>query len=391
MKKKQILILIGITIISVVLYLSFGLNDDEIVVEEIKEFDVKLSDILIDFPGDGNIVMSESELSFETSGTIDQILKFEGELIKSGEIIAILNQEKAKLDLEQAQIAYDTELEKVKQANLDYKYNLTSQEGRIIELENQLSNEKTTMSAMENYPSLYAAIDVKNQKDSVLQLENDLKAENLKLASIKESSTAIESLTLLDKENRLESAKLVFEGTIITAPFDGKIGQINGNVNEYISSNTPFVLIQNVDSPFVSSMISELDIHLVSEEQKAYLEFESDYGIKYEAVVTYVSSLPQIDQNGIITYEVRLKPLEYPESLKSGLSTMITFVQREKNDVLVIPNSSVSIVDNKQYVELKTTDGSKVQEIITGLTDGTNVEVISGLNVGDTIISRTTK
>ncbi len=69
---------------------------------------------------------------------------------------------------------------------------------------------------------------------------------------------------------------------------------------------------------------------------------------------------------------------------------------REKKDVLVIPERLVTFEDGgkKATVELSggdpKTSGKKV-EIKTGISDGLNVEVISGLKKGDRVIEKPPK
>ncbi len=71
-------------------------------------------------------------------------------------------------------------------------------------------------------------------------------------------------------------------------------------------------------------------------------------------------------------------------------------IVREKKDVLVIPERLVTFEDGgkKATVELAGADpkapGKKV-EIKTGISDGLNVEVMSGLKKGDRVIERPPK
>jgi len=93
--------------------------------------------------------------------------------------------------------------------------------------------------------------------------------------------------------------------------------------------------------------------------------------------------------------EVELDPTT-KITLRAGYSANADVVIREKKDVLVIPERLVTFEDGgkKATVELAGSDpkapGKKV-EIKTGISDGLNVEVISGLKKGDRVIERPPK
>lgn len=79
--------------------------------------------------------------------------------------------------------------------------------------------------------------------------------------------------------------------------------------------------------------------------------------------------------------------------LRAGYSANADIVIKEKQDTLLIPERLVKFEDGgaKTYVEIPgNTPGAKPQKISvqTGLSDGLNIEVISGLKEGDKIVQR---
>jgi HlyD family secretion protein len=93
--------------------------------------------------------------------------------------------------------------------------------------------------------------------------------------------------------------------------------------------------------------------------------------------------------------EVELDPSN-KITLRAGYSANADVIIREKKDVLVIPERLVTFEDGgkKATVELSSGDpkalGKKV-EIKTGISDGLNVEVMSGLKKGDHVVERPPK
>ena len=65
----------------------------------------------------------------------------------------------------------------------------------------------------------------------------------------------------------------------------------------------------------------------------------------------------------------------------------MTFITKETETVVYVSNRAVSRENGKSYVKKKEADGSITrQEIITGFSDGVNVEIKEGLSEGDTVL-----
>ena len=82
--------------------------------------------------------------------------------------------------------------------------------------------------------------------------------------------------------------------------------------------------------------------------------------------------------------------------LRAGYSANADVVIREKKDILVIPERLVLFEDGgkKTSVEIpaaKVGDEPKKVDVKLGLSDGLNVEVVSGLKKGDKVVQRPPK
>ena len=83
-------------------------------------------------------------------------------------------------------------------------------------------------------------------------------------------------------------------------------------------------------------------------------------------------------------------------TLRAGYSANADVIIREKKDVLVLPERLVTFEDGgkKTTVELpgaNPKDPAKKVEIKTGISDGLNIEVLSGLKKGDKVVERPPK
>jgi hypothetical protein len=62
-------------------------------------------------------------------------------------------------------------------------------------------------------------------------------------------------------------------------------------------------------------------------------------------------------------------------------------VQRERGDVLLVPNRAVFMEDELQYVNVVKADGSyEKRKVVCGLSNGVQTEVTSGLEAGESVL-----
>jgi HlyD family secretion protein len=93
--------------------------------------------------------------------------------------------------------------------------------------------------------------------------------------------------------------------------------------------------------------------------------------------------------------EIELEPNQ-KITLRAGYSANADVIIREKKDVLVVPERLVTFEDGgkKTFVELPNSDPKaepKKVEVKTGISDGLNVEIVSGLKKGDKVVERPPK
>jgi macrolide-specific efflux system membrane fusion protein len=94
--------------------------------------------------------------------------------------------------------------------------------------------------------------------------------------------------------------------------------------------------------------------------------------------------------NNVTTYEVDVWPTKVPSFMRSGMTSNVVFNVSEKDNILLIPSEAIQQTPDGQSFVLKgpAKKGDKPQTITiqTGLTDGKQTEVISGLQEGDKVL-----
>ena len=111
--------------------------------------------------------------------------------------------------------------------------------------------------------------------------------------------------------------------------------------------------------------------------------------IRPARVVQTPHDLPA-DAPEILSDMVRISMETVPTDIKldKGDYVQITLVQLRKEGVLVIPKSSVNSHFNRNYVDILVNDLRQERDVEIGIETSTEVEVLSGLEIGDRIILR---
>ncbi|OPL09076.1 MAG: hypothetical protein AVO33_07465 [delta proteobacterium ML8_F1] len=343
--------------------------------EKITEVKVKTGDLRITELADGNLEIPGSEILSPYSGRVLSVTAFPGSFVEAGDkILEIAMSETQARDFV---LGLEESLLKSEKEKIDACETLE-------ELEAAYAEGTGLLSLMTEYPGMYPALEIQELRTHVNRLADalDYAGRACEAASEAYEAAREEQVVLLEA--------LEGKGSLdVLAPYDGTLLSVKNDAGDFVMENNPLFTLGNPEDAYVRSSVSELDMGLIAAGQKAVLNFEINYGNEIAGEVAGIDPEGKIDNNGIVTYEVRIRVTDPLPSVLNGLSAQVEFVIRERTGVMVIPNSTVKIVDGKQMVEVKTETGSEMVAITTGFTDGMATEVLSGLEVGQTLLIRT--
>ena len=148
------------------------------------------------------------------------------------------------------------------------------------------------------------------------------------------------------------------------------------------------VLTVGSAEPIVSVFVSEYDADLVTLGQKATIELDAINAV-FEGKVVRIGQVAQ-SVSGIKQYEVLVEVTEIPEGARFGMSATAEIEVEKKSDVLAIPMSA--LIGDVPEVEILIVDADGKQTVETvevklGLAGDSLVEIVSGVAVGDQVIT----
>jgi RND family efflux transporter MFP subunit len=190
---------------------------------------------------------------------------------------------------------------------------------------------------------------------------------------------------------QMSSAEARLRKTEIRSPFDGIVTNIDISIGEPVGIGQTVVGVQSSSENYkVLVDVPESDIVKLALEDEAIITFDA-YGDDVE-ISGYVGRINpgEDDIEGVVYYRVEIYLSDgYDLTLKSGMSSDIIITTNTKDDVLFVQQRGVyEYDDGTKYVKVPVGDSFEERVIETGMrADGGRVEIISGLEEGDEIIT----
>jgi len=195
------------------------------------------------------------------------------------------------------------------------------------------------------------------------------------------------AIRLQQAQLALDQAQTNLARSVLTAPFDGVITQLNLNIGETPPADEPAALLIDPGSFYVDLPLDETDIVDVLEGQTARLKLDALPDAPLIATVTRVALTP-VNADQLVTYPVRvtLDPTDQP--VRAGMSATGTIVVNELDDVLTLPNRFIRIdrLTQQAYVTIASDGGFVEVPVTLGLRNETDSQIVSGVSEGQRIV-----
>lgn len=177
--------------------------------------------------------------------------------------------------------------------------------------------------------------------------------------------------------------RIEIEKTYIKAPFSGIIGLRNVSVGSFVNSNVPLATIQDVSKVKIDFSIPEKYISLFKIGQKVIFAVE---GIPGEFDAEVYAYEPKVEDN-TRTLVVRAVTSNVNRRLMPGNFANVTLKLSENSDALMVPTQSIVPKLKGQSVYVYKNGQVSLIDVEIGTRTENTVQVTSGVNAGDTIIT----
>ena len=273
---------------------------------------------------------------------------------------------------------------------------------------------------------------INNDISSLLSAKNTITSTR---SSLKELRTGAEDLDIQSQRLSLQQAEENYAKYFVRAPFDGVVGRIPVSVYGQAGASTVMATIIG-DQKIANISLNEVDAAKVQTGQTVNITFDAIDGLNAAGTIGQVDLVGTVTQ-GVVSYNVRVIITTADTRIKPGMSLNVSIVTKEKDGVLVVPSSAIKTQGNRKYVEVlpasaiaqnsSSSNASSTMRmasssstfatstnnrpagafaqtrtmtvsssiaptqvvVTTGDTDDTNTEILSGLESGQLVVTRT--
>ena len=217
-------------------------------------------------------------------------------------------------------------------------------------------------------------------------LEYELEIQRLKVqkARLQYNSTGSQAdkLQLEIEENTLAMYQAEYDGSKILAPMSGQVSYVYG-LNPGTEMD-PYKVLARIADPATLYVDAEYPESITFEAGDDVSISVGD--IEYDGTITYSPKEAREagDENGNALYAEFDN--EKPAFAYIGSLADITKINYMSENAVVIPKHLVKSDGDRQYVQIYV-DGEKIErDVVTGISNATEIEIISGVNAGDQVI-----
>jgi len=354
---------------------------------------------------DGNLsFVKDRKLVFGISGTIAEVNVEEGDFVTQGTVLARLDTTSLELAVKAAEVNLEIATNSYRRLTYPYTYStfafdvpnaLANVSNARRDLDKALKKLEVGLS-FDQYWEVWQELDSAQKKlTEAEQMLAQGRGENVIVSGV---ISATDFFTLRAAQLGVEQAQVSLDvantnlaQAVIVAPFDGVVAAVDIKEGDSLSSfdYATRTIMELVDPAKMEldAEVDEIDMPSVKLGQRAIISVDALPNVQIDGEVTSISPLAT-EESGLVLYKIKVS-FEVPAGyeLKAGMSATADIVVAERTDVLLVPSRAIG-EDSEGNSTVQVLVKGKIEErtVVTGISDGLQTEIVSGLNEGDTVV-----
>ena len=293
----------------------------------------------------------EVEIKPQLNGIIEKILVEEGDILNEGDLIARIKVVPDEASVYRVQSQVNNLKLAVKNAERDFQRSTDLFAKQII--------------SQQDFDN--AELSYNQAKENLSAAQNDL--EIIKKGSVSGSTTANTNI------------RATVSGTILEIPV--KLGDQVIQSNNF-SAGTTVAIIADLNTMIFEGKVDEAEVGKLYNGQGLIVSMAAIPGEEFDASLKFVAP-KGTEEQGAVQFKIEADvTLSESVFVRAGYSANASLVIDRRDDVMVIPEALLQFDRRTQapYVEIETGNQKfERKDIEIGLSDGINVEVLSGLSM----------
>ncbi len=353
MMKKFLGVFLGLSLLATFVWTTFFLyqkSEEDPVVHEVAT--PLMADIFVKTVATGNIKpRKEVDVKSKVSGVIEEVLVEAGDAVTKGDVIARIE---LVPDVEYLRSA-ESDVEK---ARLNY-----------LNVERDFERQK----------KLHNALLISDFEFNKYKLQFDLAEETLQAA---EDNVALIKVGVSKHGGKISNiVYATVSGLLLSVPVKEGTFVIESNT---FNAGTTIAQIANMNDMIFEGKIDESEVGKLKIGMPISLSIGALGQHTFGADLEYIAP-KGYDHHGTIKFDIRAAiKLQAGVFLRAGYSANADIVLNERIDVLAINEGNLIIENGANFVEVAINDKDfERREVVTGLSDGINIEVLSGIQLSE--------
>ena len=180
----------------------------------------------------------------------------------------------------------------------------------------------------------------------------------------------------------------------VVSEYSGVVTEVSLAAGDGVSRNTGLITLYDEEQVTMAVSVLESDLESIDTEGKVNISLTAYPDVIYAGVISEVSDAEYDSDSGDVYYTITVTVQGDVSGLYEDMTGEVTFVTEESQQVIYVSKRAVYTEGDTSYVKLYDEAGNVVnKEVVTGFTDGVNIEIVEGLSEGDVVLieSKVTK
>jgi HlyD family secretion protein len=373
---------------------------------------------------------TEVKVSSDVSGEVIELLVEEGDTVREGQLLAKIDPDAYTSAVERGEASVLTAKAQAANATAGISQAKSQKEQIEAQLANQTELHKRNEKLYKE--KVISAVEFEQSLATLKGLEANLRAAKASVDAASEMAKGA-TFSVRSAEASLKELKTNLNRTSITSPMNGIVSLLNVKQGERVvgtiqMAGTEIMRIADYSEIEVQVDVSENDILRIAQNDEAEIEVDAYLDRKFKGRVIQIANTASAagglgaalsaDQATNFLVRILIDPTSYAdirektgrEPFRPGMSATVDILTNQVSDVLCVPIQAVttreekvkSIVDQeknpekekkaandpiREIVFVVTRDTVAVREVKSGIQDDTYIEIKSGLEEGEQIVS----
>jgi HlyD family secretion protein len=384
--RKRLMIVVVLVVVAVLLFTGINRRRTGTMVRAEKVVRQEIASVI---STNGKIEPINSfEAHAPAPATVKRVLVAEGDRVKAGQLLVQLDDADARAQAARALAqlrAAEAALHAIKTGGTQEE--VLTIRSDITKVQTERDEAQRSLQAVQRLRQNGAAspAEVEAAENRVKKADADLQLLQAKLNG-RYSSPEVAKVDASAAEARAAyaAAQDLLQHSNVTAPFAGTVYQMPVRHGAYVNGGDLLVQVANLEKVRVRAFVDEPEIGRLAKGQQVEVKWDAIPGRTWEGTLTRVpTSVTMVGTRtvGEITSEID----NSDRRLLPNVNVNVSIVAARHDGALTVSREAVHDVDGKRYLYKIVDDKIQAQEVQTGLSSLTRVEVVKGIPEGAVI------